>query len=145
MLCCTASPGTCSLVQSSGTIQRMKAKNKPLPPHKTPVFTYLDLHNKEFIQTAEEQREESLGCLVMGRRVIMSGSLNEMALRLFFERFQQRSIPLNRYSKWLNSHLFEWDSVPGSGHYLAVFNLIYRNHSRRCIKCQNHRVYNERK
>lgn len=110
-------------------------KSSSILPHKIPVFTYLDLHNKELIQTAGEWREESQVCLAMGRRIIMSGFLNEMALRLFFERFQQRSVLLCRYSKWLNSHLFGWDSVPRSGHYLAVFNLIYINHSRRCIKC----------
>lgn len=35
-----------------------------------------------------------------------------MTLRLFFERLQQRSESCYKYSKWLNSHLFEWDSVP---------------------------------
>lgn len=44
---------------------------------------------------------------------------------------------LTDISKWLNSHLFEWDSVPGSGHYLAVFNLIYRNHSKRCTMVES--------
>lgn len=59
----------------------------------------------------------------MERRVTVLGFLKEMALWLFFERFQQRSVPLYNYSKLLNFHLFEWDSVPGSGHYLAVLVL----------------------
>ena len=135
MLRCMASLGTCCLVQSTDTMQRMKAKNDPLFLSIKPQYSLILIYTIKSLSRQQGSGKRRASCLVMGRRIIMSGFLNEMALRLFFERFQQRSVPLCRYSKWLNSHLFEWDSLPRSGHYLAIFNLIYINHSRRCIKC----------
>lgn len=65
MMCCMASPGICSLLQSSDIAQRMKGKKTTfLASQSEPNSqSYLDLQSEEPKQRGGEWSEEGLDCL----------------------------------------------------------------------------------